>query len=145
MSDEELKSIQADYPGIKPECLEKLKYGGVQALPKGTDQCFEMTSSQRWRGLWRDSFEGSVFCPSPAKECSNIRPDQIWLSYSEKLRHAKTKPIEGAGGLYLVEFIGRKTLKRGHYGHMGLFDNEIIVDRLISVRELEPPPPLPSN
>jgi hypothetical protein len=144
MSDEQLKSIQADYPGIKPDCLEKLKYGGVQALPRETDQCFEMTSSQRWQGLWRDEFEGSVFCPSPAKECSSIRPDGTWLSYTDKLRHAGTRPAEGAGGLYRVEFIGRKALKPGHYGHMGYFANEIIVDQLISARQLEPPPAPPS-
>lgn len=103
-----------------------------------------MTPPQRWRGLWWDNFEGSVFCSSPAEECGDNPGNNTWLSYSEKLRHAGAKPAEGAGGLYQVEFIGRKTLTRGHYGHMGYFDYEIIVDRMISARQLEPPPPLPS-
>jgi hypothetical protein len=38
--------------------------------------------------------------------------------------------------MYDVEFIGRLTAKRGHYGHMGASDHELIIDRVISIRPL---------
>jgi hypothetical protein len=40
--------------------------------------------------------------------------------------------------LYAVEFIGRRTAVKGRYGHMGVFDHELIVDRMISMRQVEP-------
>jgi len=36
-----------------------------------------------------------------------------------------------------IEFIGRKTLYPGYYGHMGMSGSEIIVDRVISLKEME--------
>ena len=45
----------------------------------------------------------------------------------------------GSGGLYAIEFVGRRTLQKGHHGHMGMFDHEILVDKLISLRQLETP------
>lgn len=49
--------------------------------------------------------------------------------------------MQGRGGLYAVEFEGRLTAYRGTYGHFGMYDHEVIVDRLISIRQVEPPPP----
>ena len=48
-------------------------------------------------------------------------------------------PREGEGAYYEVEFIGRRTAKRGHYGHFGAFDHEIVVDHMISIRPLITP------
>ena len=36
------------------------------------------------------------------------------------------------GEVYSVSFIGRKTKYPGGYGHLGLFEAEIIVDRVIA-------------
>ena len=43
-----------------------------------------------------------------------------------------------SGALYAVDFIGRRTLKRGGYGHFGVFDHEIVVDRIISIEPVTP-------
>ena len=135
LSDETLRQIQAYAPGITQECLQKLKYQGVQALRGSTDDCFEMMPPQRWRGLWRAEFEGSRFCPSPAQECGGgSSGERIWLSYGQT--HSGPRLVDGSG-LFQIEFIGRRTQRRGHYGHFGLSDHEVIVDRLISVQRAE--------
>jgi len=43
--------------------------------------------------------------------------------------------------LYAVDFIGRHSAERGNYSHMQVahFDQEIVVDRVLSLKELEPP------
>jgi hypothetical protein len=95
---------------------------------KPTDKCVHMTPRRRWRGLWNNEFEGSQFCPASRSECSfhGARP-HIWMDAG-----AKTRPD---GKLYRVEFEGRRTQFLGGYGHMGVFDHEIIVDRMISIEE----------
>jgi hypothetical protein len=104
--------------------------------------CYRLTQPQRWHGSWRNDFEGSRFCPAPATQCSHDTPgEKISLQYSFGI--TDTSPSEWKvppGGLYEVEFIGRRTAVKGHYGHMGASDHAMIVDRMISVREVEPPP-----
>jgi len=83
------------------------------------------------------------FCPAPATSCSFVPSDKrteplIWFDFAGPLPN-KFK-IEQQGGLYVVDFIGRRTVDRGHYGHMGVFDGEVIVDRMISMKEIEAPP-----
>ncbi len=98
---------------------------------KLTDQCVHMTARTRWRGVWKTEFEGSQFCPGARSECSlrSARP-WIWMNAGVK--------TELNGKLYRVEFEGRRTRFPGGYGHMGEFDHEIIVDRMISIEELPP-------
>lgn len=40
------------------------------------------------------------------------------------------------GHRYRVSFVGRKTKYPGGYGHFGLYQSEIIVDRMISLEWL---------
>ena len=107
------------------------------------DQCYKFDRPQRMRGLWRNEFEGSQFCTEPAKECSWPEIDKrsqpvVWLDLAKPLP-AELRPARG-GGLYAVDFIGRRTSYRGAYGHFGMSDYAVLVDRMISMKELEPPP-----
>jgi hypothetical protein len=43
------------------------------------------------------------------------------------------------GGLYAVEFIGRRTARGSAYAGYG-YAQDIIVDRLISMKEIDAPP-----
>lgn len=117
-----------------PCAKEKIKRGISVIEDVPTDQCVRMLPSERWRGLWRDDCEGSQFCLSPADACDfNTKGDRIWLTPG---------PLRGKrGAVYTVEFVGRKTMYRGSYGHMGMSDHEIIVDRVISARMVQAPPP----
>ena len=135
LSDAQVERIRAEEPGMKPRCLQALREGGVDAFPGGVQDCFEMTPRQRWSGLWRDEFEGSRFCPAPASKCLHHTPgDKIWLSFKDEQSLKRSQ-----GGLYTVEFEGRRTLRRGHHGHLGMSNHEMIVDRLISIKEIEAP------
>ena len=117
----------------------------LQSVP--TDQCVKMSPSVRMQGLWRNEFEGSQFCPAPAKECSFALEDggnerRIWLDFAAPFPSSEERL---PGGLYAVDFVGRRTVYRGEYGHLGVFDGEVIVDRMISIKEIEAPPPPPTK
>ena len=137
MSEHALDKLQATMPGMTNACVDKARYGGIDAISSlPVDECFKMAPPERFRGIWRNDFEGSEFCPEPATECDYDAPgDDIWLSHSKTLK-AQPVPHAGDGRLYQIEFMGRLTAKRGHFGHFGVFDREVIVDRVISLRPL---------
>jgi hypothetical protein len=127
------------FPCEREKLADGIRYIEGVAL----DACVRMSPSQTFRGLWRNEFEGSRFCPAPAQECTfHTNGDKIWLTFPKDLRPYN---IEASGGLYELEFVGRQTMHRGFSGHLGVSDHEIIVDRLISMRELQPPPPPPTK
>ena len=101
------------------------------------DQCVRFDPPRRFHGLWRDNFEGAIFCPSPASRCEESGKNDIWFEW----RFSLPEKYEAPGGLYEVEFVGRASSYRGGYGHMGMFPREVIADRLISMTVIEPPPP----
>jgi len=110
--------------------------------------CSACDRSERMQGLWRNDFEGSQFCHVPAKTCGYVPKNErtsptIWLDVADAV------PFEFQrhhfGGLYAVDFIGRRHSFRGSYGHMGLYDEEIIVDRMISMKEIQAAPPPPTK
>ncbi len=129
-----LKQIRAAGPGMTAACLDRIKYGGLQAMPLNVEECFQMGPSRRWHGLWRDDFEGQRFCPTPKRQCSSDRgDDQIWITFK-----AGTRPFRGGptGKTYSISFVGRRTLAPGPHGHMGLSAHEIVVDKLLSITPL---------
>ena len=137
LSEAEMRGILAAHPGMTDACLSKLRTGGFEAMPVETDQCFRMAPAERWRGLWARDFELSRFCPTPARECSYDTPgQQIWLSFSSRVPDADR--LES--GLYAMDFLRRKTADRGHFGHASQYNHEIVVDRIIAVKELPPQP-----
>jgi hypothetical protein len=97
------------------------------------DQCFRFTKPQRMRGLWRNDFEGSAFCAVPARQCPQ-RQRHAWLEIASLPGLRETPP----GGLYAVDFVGRHS---EYGGGVTLGDADVIVDRLMSIREVEAPPP----
>lgn len=129
-----LQRIKLDYPGMTEDCLEKIKFGGFEAIPKRTDQCFVMTKPQIWQGLWLDAFESQRFCPTPTNAC-NYHGDKssIWITFAG---HNRPNGGRMTGQTFAIEFVGRRTLSAGQHGHMGTSRFEIIVDRLISLKPL---------
>ncbi|WP_196871608.1 hypothetical protein [Sphingobium sp. JAI105] len=129
LSDNAIQEMRQGMPGVTERCLNKIKYGGIEAMPLGTDECFEMTPARHWKGLWRREFENSRFCPTPAVSCSyHTAGDRIWLS-GKALTSSGTNE-----GLYEIEFVGRRTARKGSYGHLSAFDHEIIVDQVMDLR-----------
>lgn len=112
-----------------------------------TDQCFKMQPQRRFKGIWLDEFEGSRFLEGVTGSSEalarlqrterNAKSSREWLETSAiwrdlppSLRQA-LEPSEKPRLVY-VEFDGRRTAYRGRYGHLGMSESEIIVDRVIS-------------
>ena len=132
VSEQAIRAIHASEPGMTDECLDKIRWGGIQAMPNAIDQCFRMDRPRRWRGLWLNAFEYSRFCPAPAHECSYGDPrTSFWLTGSRSVRLPQYQG-QPQSPVYEVEFIGRKTAFPGHYE--GGSQQEIIVDRMISMK-----------
>jgi hypothetical protein len=144
VSEETLNRVRSDWPGITDDCLDKLRFGGIDAaMPSKTDECFKMEPPRHWRGLWADYFEGQQFCPAPAKDCQfDEHAPRIWLSFAKDQPRAGQPP---GMRVYQVEFIGRRTLRPGHYGHMAAYTDEVIVDRLISIVPVSQPDSSPPD
>jgi hypothetical protein len=127
--DQQIARTRVGVPGRPVPCGREEKHNGVSVIVGSpTEQCFKMHPARRWRGLWRNDFEGSQFCPEPATRCDHNSPgERVWL---------REKPDRRPDGkLYRVEFTGRKTMCKGAYGHMGASDHEIVMERMISQRE----------
>lgn len=129
-------------------CAYHIDSGTIGFLP--TDQCFKMQGPERYRGIWIDAFEGQDFIPegtslpdwprtdpttpSWREQADRVQAARIWLNVD---RAGVAHDVNANGRKMRIEFIGRKTMYQGAYGHMGMSGNEIIVDRVIS---LEPAP-----
>ncbi|MDR6708346.1 hypothetical protein J2X73_002725 [Novosphingobium sp. 1748] len=113
-----------------------------------TDQCYKMETQQRYRGVWVDVFEGQRFIPegtSPPEWPRTGLKSSEWKEKAEQARlatiwmNANRVHFDGLtrrnGARWIIEFIGRKTMYPGSYGHFGMSGQEIIVDRVISLWE----------
>lgn len=128
LSDEMVKNLFADLPGITSKCLETVRFGGFEALPPKTDQCFKMERRRRWRGAWRIGFEENSFCPAPEVNCDAGRDNRAILTFQGKTVRSASSNYSR---LYSIEFVGRKTRYKGGSGQF--IAHEIVVDRVIAL------------
>ena len=133
MTEAQLQRLRSS--GVSDGCVTKAKWRGFSAvLP---ESCIDRLPPMHLRGLFRNDFEAPLFCPEPATQCRNSvgpKPSGIWFELDSRppvLRDSLP------GGLYAVDFIGRRTVHGTPYA---LFAQDVIVDRLISIRQVEPPP-----
>jgi hypothetical protein len=83
IANEEVQKLKAAMPGMTDECVDKMRWGGIEAMPSELDKCFKMEPPRRWSGLWENGFESSRFCPAPAADCTGRSAGEyIWLSAS---------------------------------------------------------------
>jgi hypothetical protein len=129
----------------EPPCAREIDARVMAFLP--TPRCYRMDKPRRYKGVWIDEFEGQAFVPDGAsapvwprsepsspgwrKEFDRARAARIWIDVG-KLPHR----FRIGGRKVRIDFIGRKTLHSGAYGHFGLSGHEIIVDRVIAMQEL---------
>lgn len=137
--DQQIARTGIGVPGRPSPCTKETPSGAYKLVVRApTDKCVRMEQPTRWKGLWRAAFEGSQFCPEPATSCGKkVEGDRIWLTRGPRKGGYESE-------LYRIEFVGRKTKYKGSYGHFGMYDQEIIVDRVIS-KELVWAPPPPSK
>lgn len=136
LSEQQMSEIRADFPGMTEECLHLLRMEGLDTRGDlSTERCFRMEPAKRWTGLWRNEFEDSQFCAAPARTCPGEQPGNRQQEYVRLNWPNAPSP----GGLYAVEFVGRRSVDSGWYGRKAPNYREMIVDRVMSIRELEPP------
>lgn len=127
-------------------CAYHIDAGTIGSLP--TDQCYKMEASRRYRGVWVDEFEGQSFIPEGTKAPEWPRGDPKSSGWRKQFDQAVAATIwldveranvghnwQQGGRRMLIEFVGRKTVYPGSYGHMGMSGQEMIVDRVLSLKE----------
>jgi len=118
-----------DDPADGPCTVHGILLGERYSNRLPTNQCVRMLPRQRFRGVWFNRFEVSVFWPG--RENLPDEEPRMWLE--TEASELRTLPAERA---YLLEFEGRRTAYPGRYGHSG-YVHEIVVDRVISARMLD--------
>jgi len=128
--DRQIAATGAGLPGRPFPCAREEITNGIKIIvSQDTERCVKMLPRQSWRGLWRAQFEGSRFCPEPARTCDHETPgEDIWLNGG---------PGRPSGGLYRVVFEGRRTMYNGPYGHLGMSDHEVYVDKAVRFELIE--------
>jgi hypothetical protein len=103
------------------------------------DRCFNFTEPEHLRGFWRNDFESSQFCLAAAEQCQpENRAKFVWLEFASPLAGRDDTP---PGGLYAIDFIGRRSKYGGLFGGQALAKNEVIVDRILLIKVIDPPSP----
>jgi hypothetical protein len=51
---------------------------------------------------------------------------------------AENAPPSTFGRTFALDFVGRRSLFKGNYGHLGASDYFVVVDRIISIRDITP-------
>ena len=115
----------------------------------GVEHCYLFDPPERIRGVWMPGLEASEFLPDAASAPKLWTPwdedrDTTWLQVDWPSIESRLPPpveVEGEAdtAAYLIEFIGRRASYPDRYGHGGLADRLIILDRLISARAIPPP------
>lgn len=131
----------------KRPCVD---YDNGSIIHRRTDQCFKMEQPRRFRGTLINEFEGQLFILEGAAPPEWPRSDRNTPGWAEKFEKARAASIWldnsrvdlvpvrlGLSNKMLIEFVGRKTKYTGRYGHMGMSGNSIIVDRVISLKNLD--------
>lgn len=106
--------------------------------PDWEEQCYRFTKPERMHGFWRNNYEASQFCDRRAACGSGHRSDFTWLQFRKLPAGWEDTP---PGGLYAIDFIGRRSEHGGLFGGQAMANQEVAVERLISISLAEPPPP----
>lgn len=121
---EDRERAQRNRLGELPCSRTRVEDGETVESMLPTDECVQMLPRQRFRGIWFNRFEVSVFWPD--RITIPEREPPFWLS----VQNSSLADKEGERA-YLLEFDGRRTMYPGSYGY-GDYEHEIIVDRVIS-------------
>lgn len=110
----------------------------------GNPECMRRLPKARMSGVWVRDLEYSVFyegashVPGKAGE-NNPHNDQadVWLDLDpDDLLDRQGYRFDGHSHAYRVEFIGTKSDVHGVYGHFGAFRHGVLMQRLLSIREI---------
>ena len=125
------------YPCSQKETIDGIVvYGRIPA-----EQCYRLLPARRYKGIWLDEFEGSRFfegASTPAEVKSRYRAlrgrqgrGAEWLNFSQSLEPSlRRRHDNDHSTMFLIDFVGRRAAYKGRYGHMGVYDSLMIVDKV---------------
>jgi hypothetical protein len=88
-------------------------------------------------GVWLIAMEASVFAPNATRVTPEAPTDLAWLETDLNKRPEIIAAAQGSGNrAYLIDFLGRRSLCEGNFGHFGLYGAEVIVDRIYSIHAI---------
>jgi hypothetical protein len=123
--------------GIYPCTTRETVRGSTIIANMPTDRCYKMQPARRFRGIWLDEFEGSVFFENMltvdrVRDEIRHRPNSSeWLEAEAPFTAVASRTSPNSRMIRL-DFIGRRTAHPGRYGHAGMSRSIILVDRIIS-------------
>lgn len=104
----------------------------------GDLKCMPYSRPQRMTGVLVVGLEYSAFFPG-ASTYADVkgRPDKIWLQAKPPLPKEVDAAGQGAGTrAYVIDLVGRRSLCDSHYGHFGMFPQEVIAERVVAMRAI---------
>lgn len=103
-----------------------------------TDACFKLRPPERLSGIWQDRLDGSILLPGAVSPDALRHPQEIWINRDQLIPdHANRIPTTGTRVLW-VSFVGRRTPAGKGYGSWSEARGEVMVDRVIAIRDLGP-------
>jgi hypothetical protein len=122
---------------FQTRCAEKFD-GHIGFL--GGPDCGEYGPSTSFRGIYIDEFEGQSFLEG-AQPASVYQTDEhVWLTIvpdADISAFNEIDPDEASDSrIWLVHFSGRNSTRNAAYGHFGMFDSEILVEKVKSAELL---------
>jgi len=115
----------------------------------GDLNCYPFAAPERMKGVWQAVLEGSYFdanatvARQPDSRSDAWRNANTWLEASPIPPEARIAMQGGPPRAYAVEFIGRRSICPGIFGHMGVSPHEVVVSRFIRMDPLPFPAETP--
>ncbi len=103
--------------------------------------CWPLSPSSRIEGIWVTSLENSSFFERATQlDRSMLTRLATWLEVANPPAEVIRSQQGEALRAYQISLVGRQTLCEAHYGHMGVFPHEVIVDRIVHLQPLDTHP-----
>lgn len=127
---------------IVARCGEGELVRAMEVISNDITQCLPFSPPIKLEGIWIEGFELSLLYKE-AKTLGDVTtPDGgfvepfTWLSMTEGASRDLTLQPAHDFAAYKIEAVGRQSLCKGQYGHMGNGSHEVIVTDFLNVIEL---------
>ena len=99
--------------------------------------CYRLNEPRRLRGVAELGFEADIFYPGRARLPTPDQESDLRLSLEPSLLPATIRSGCERRCVVALDFIGRRPVVEGGYGHAGFGKHLIVVDRLVDVKALD--------
>lgn len=106
----------------------------------GSRACYNFHEPRVFKGIYIDEFEGQRFIEGAMPSARYAPKDKVWLEIDEKSDLSAARQIvsrkKKGTGIWLIEFEGQKAIQTrgGGFGHFGMSEDLVIVDKVLSAQ-----------